>query len=283
MHRGYIKIWRKFKEDDLWTRKRTFSLFEAWLDMITEVNHKEKDIIIGMESFKCKRSESIRSIRNWAARWRWSEFKARKFFKLLQKTGKILVMKTTHKTSHISICNYDKYQNSDRQEIAETSHRDRTGIAQGTTNNNDKNEKNEKNKDIKDNIKPLWKQDTGLGYNEYRKLESKGYEIFVANREVLLDLKALLPKIDITATLENARIYWGSEKGWKKKCSGKSKTINWHTTYYNACLNKINWILKNISGQEIEKNDNLDGFKEVFAEIESDKLREKEQNNESRN
>ena len=45
MSKGWISIDRKIQEHYFWKEKRVFSKLEAWLDILLNVNHKEKKVV----------------------------------------------------------------------------------------------------------------------------------------------------------------------------------------------------------------------------------------------
>lgn len=110
MDRGYIAIWRKIVEHPFAKEKRTFSKYEAWIDILMTVRYSKKpeDVVMGMTVLKCNYAESLKSIPTWARRWGWSESKVRRYFKLLENLGQI-VTKSEGKTTRITVLNYSQY------------------------------------------------------------------------------------------------------------------------------------------------------------------------------
>jgi DNA replication protein DnaD len=146
MHRGYIRLWRKYQESDFWKERRSFSKFEAWLDILTEArsNPEPEEVVIGMSVVTVSRGESIKSLKTWAARWGWSRSKTKRFLDLLSKLHMIR-FKSDTKTTHLKVLNYDTY-NELRNGNEHQSSINRTSIEhQSSTDNNDKNVKNDKN------------------------------------------------------------------------------------------------------------------------------------------
>jgi hypothetical protein len=43
MHRGYIKLWRRLKDSDLWLKEK-FTRGQAWVDLLMLANHREGHI-----------------------------------------------------------------------------------------------------------------------------------------------------------------------------------------------------------------------------------------------
>ena len=55
MSKGWISIDRKIQEHYFWKEKRVFSKLEAWLDILLNVNHKEKKVVIKNTLFIVKK------------------------------------------------------------------------------------------------------------------------------------------------------------------------------------------------------------------------------------
>ena len=147
---GYIALHRKIRDNFLWKERRSFSKAEAWLDILMETQHSEKpqQVALGMTVLTCNYGESLKSIRTWAKRWRWSQNKVRRFFKLLQ-SASMIVTKSEQVTTRLTVCNYGKYdiRRNDNGTAAERQ-RNRSGTRteqHRQTDNNVKNEKNVKN------------------------------------------------------------------------------------------------------------------------------------------
>jgi hypothetical protein len=142
---GFIALYRKFENNFLWTEKRVFSKAEAWIDLLLEVNHKkETDVIINGTVFKCYRGQSLRSLKTWGERWNWDKSKVKRFFKLL-KNQSMIEIKDERKTTRLTICNYDHYQDWRHTGDTLATRSRHTGDTLTTPNNNDNNDNNEKN------------------------------------------------------------------------------------------------------------------------------------------
>jgi hypothetical protein len=136
LHRDIIKHWIFNKPEYL----------KAWITIIINANHEEKKVFLEGELIDCKRGQSLKSLQSWSKLFGagWSIQKVRTFFKLL-KADKMINLEGLRKTTRLTVCNYEKYQNQqhrDNTEITQRQHRDNT---QATTNKNDKNVNNEKN------------------------------------------------------------------------------------------------------------------------------------------
>ena len=140
MDRGYFAVWRKIEDHPFYKERRTFSKYEAWLDILMKAQHKKEpqEVVLGMTVLTCNYGETLRSTRSWAGQWGWSEAKVRRFFSLLEKLGQI-TSKSEGKTTRITILNYEQYDPRVTHDC--TSSRRVTDALPAT----DKNEKNEKN------------------------------------------------------------------------------------------------------------------------------------------
>lgn len=128
---GWISIYRKIQEHWLWTKKRRFSEFEAWMSLLFKANHKAIQVMIYKTVVDLKAGSFITSELKLAEQWGWSRETVRKFLKLLEKEKMLLVEHTT-KYTIVSIENWDLYQNptqQNRQQIRQ----------QSSTDNNDNN------------------------------------------------------------------------------------------------------------------------------------------------
>lgn len=139
MYQGYIKLWRKLQDNNLWTHEK-FTRGQAWVDLILLANHKPKKVMIrGIEIF-VDRGQLAQSELTLSKRWKWSRNKTRKFLKYLsQKTIHQIKQETNNITSIITILNYEAYQGDSHQTGHQKEHQKDT---KRNTNNNDKNDKN---------------------------------------------------------------------------------------------------------------------------------------------
>lgn len=111
---GWIKLHRKIRGHWLYTEKRKFSKYEAWLDLVMDANHHIGKVVIGNTVVPVPRGSTLTSIKKLAVRWGWSRHKTDDFLKALKKDTMIEHKKDTHFTL-ISIVNYDSYQSSENQ------------------------------------------------------------------------------------------------------------------------------------------------------------------------
>ena len=103
-----------------------------------------------MQLFDCGKGQSIMSLSNWAKQWGVAKDTARNFLVLLEKDGMIL-HESLGKTTRITVCNYDSYQDElhDSRTLSDFSSYDGRTIA-GTNKKNKKNKNEKNNKEIDD-------------------------------------------------------------------------------------------------------------------------------------
>ena len=149
MNDGWIKLYRRIKDNWLYKEKRKFSRFEAWIDLLLEANHKDNRFPLGNKIVECKRGQIITSVRKLCDRWGWSNTKINNFLILLQNENMIAFFSDAEKTV-ITIENYDMYQNANDAETTQERRESDTKTTREHTNKNDKNVKNDKKNIISD-------------------------------------------------------------------------------------------------------------------------------------
>jgi hypothetical protein len=134
---GWIKLDREITShwifEDSWK-------FRNWIDLLTLVNHSEQKVNIKGTVLTCNRGETLCSLDTFARRWNCDKSKVRRFLKLLE-ADSMIVLKSEHITTRLTICNYDTYQgerNADETKVKRKRNADETQV---TPNNNDKKEK----------------------------------------------------------------------------------------------------------------------------------------------
>ncbi|MGX7025844.1 DnaD domain-containing protein [Vagococcus hydrophili] len=106
---GWITIHRGVRDHWLYEEKRTFSKYEAWIDLLMDANHKDKKILFDGNLVEVQRGQVITSLRKICNRWGWSNNKAKRFLNLLQE-DEMIIWKSTTKKTVVTIVNYDFYQ-----------------------------------------------------------------------------------------------------------------------------------------------------------------------------
>jgi len=193
---GYISLHRKIQDNWLWKEKRKFSKFEAWVDLLMMVNHKDNKIVFDNELIEVKRGQTITSIRKLCERWNWSNTKVSTFLNLL-KSDEMCDAESDAKKTVITIYNYDLYQNITTQKTTQIHLSNDSETSQKHTNNNDNKENNDNNKKIyTEEFEILWelypkKNNKQLAYRYYkRNLKKYSYEeIKLSLENYLKDIK----------------------------------------------------------------------------------------------
>lgn len=111
--RGYICLSRGALDHEFFRRKE-YSEFEAWVWLLTEASWKPRARRIGEFMVQLNRGQLVASVRHLAEVWSWSKGKVERFISRL-KTETMVVTHVETGITVITICNYDKYQNSAKQ------------------------------------------------------------------------------------------------------------------------------------------------------------------------
>lgn len=136
---GHISLYRSIRKHWIWSDPVKF---QWWVDILLEANHKPQKVLIGDQLIECKRGQSAKSMCTWAKRWRVDRGQVRRFFKLLE-SDQMATIKTTSKTTMITICNYESYQD----------HRPSKGTTKRPSNEHQVNTNNNDNNDNKDSTR----------------------------------------------------------------------------------------------------------------------------------
>ena len=140
---GWIKIHRQIQKHWIWNNAE---YLKAWIAILITVNHEDNKVLIHGELFNCGRGESLMSLQNWVKIFgkNWTIQKVRTFFTLLENDAMICT-KGMRKTTCLTVCNYDSYQDLQQTNNKQTTDKQQANNKQITTNKNEKNDKNEKN------------------------------------------------------------------------------------------------------------------------------------------
>ncbi|MEB8265136.1 DnaD domain-containing protein [Mammaliicoccus sciuri] len=260
---GWISLHRSIENHWLYEEDRKFSKFEAWIDLLLMVNHKDNKTIMDGKLVTVKRGQRITSLRKLGDRWKWSLTKVDSFLRLLEQDKMIVVKKDTKKTL-VTIVNYDVYQNVDLEkrhrkdsEKTQKEQRKDSDKTQKKTNNNDNKENNENN-DNKENKKTSnvydFYQESGFGIiNQYtaqdityylESFENDSDEIVTAALKLALDrnkvnwgyakailkdwLKSNLKSISEVRAYEQQKLgNFKSRSGQNNNLQSKEKTPEW--------------------------------------------------------
>jgi hypothetical protein len=102
---GYIRLYRSIQ--DHWIFKNP-EYYKWWSDILLEVNYAEAKVPIKNELIYCGRGQTVKSYETWAERWRVDKGKVRRFFELL-KQDNMIKLENLQKTTRLTVCNYDTY------------------------------------------------------------------------------------------------------------------------------------------------------------------------------
>ena len=141
---GYSKLYRDFLDSDLWLAE-PFTKGQAWVDLFSLANHKDRTIWIRGVEVVVRRGELARSELSLARRWQWSRGKVRRFLDWLEGDKKIEHQKS-NVTSLIYIINYDRYNSNDTADSTADGHQTvQQTDTKRYTDKHDKHYKHEKN------------------------------------------------------------------------------------------------------------------------------------------
>jgi len=110
-HSNFIPINRKLFDHEFWDEKRSFSRFEAWMDLLQTARYEKEDKPewIGGKQIIYGRGQLPSSIRFLKKRWNWGSItKVETFLKVLQNKDMIVLEKGQGQFV-ITICKYDFY------------------------------------------------------------------------------------------------------------------------------------------------------------------------------
>lgn len=138
---GFIQLHRKIQDHWLYQEKRTFSKFEAWIDLIMMASHKDNKFLLGNELIEIKRGQFVTSELKLMEKWGWGKSKTRNFLSLLERDG-MIVKKSDRKKTTITICNYSVYHDNEKENRPQTDYEQTTSEPRTDTINNVKNVKN---------------------------------------------------------------------------------------------------------------------------------------------
>ena len=138
MSEGWIKLHRKLFSHFLWDERRSFSRFEAWMDLIQSAAYlDDNSTLIDGKLIKWNRSQYPASLSFLSTRWRWSISKTRGFLNLLEKDG-MITKSITQGITVITLCNYDTYNAKPQAESTSTASQGQGEGKERTTNQGSK-------------------------------------------------------------------------------------------------------------------------------------------------
>ena len=238
MDNSWIKITRGIQKH--WVYQNPLYL-KAWITILLNVNFKDSKTLIETDLIECKRGESIHSLNTWSKLLGkgWTIQKVRTFFKLLEK-DQMIITKGLRKTTRLSVCNYDTYQNEQQTANRQLTDSQQAANRQLTTREEGKERKEgkEEQKDCKRFPKNL-KEVLDYSYQEKKFYSFDAWHFYESFEES----------------------NWCNQKTGKPIKSWKGNLRTWANKGYNK-LNK--------SHQEVFR----DYMNELAKEVSSEKLRE---------
>lgn len=171
MNRGYIKLYRKITDCDIFNNDEPFDKRSAWIDLLLLANHKDNFVFNGMNKVVIKRGQHKTSLIKLQQRWHWGEKRVNAFLGLLQNEGMIHLEKCRsgmYRGVLITIVNYGVYQDfsaerTDQKQYQKTDQKQyqaeikggiKGGIKSSINNNVNNDIKNDIKNDSKNEKKP---------------------------------------------------------------------------------------------------------------------------------
>ena len=110
LEKGYIKLFRKLRDNVISKEKRKYSKFEAWIDILMQAQYspEPQPVILKMKVLIQHRGECLLSVKSWAERWGMSISAARRVLDMFQTLGFIRTV-TEQVTTRVIVCNYEDY------------------------------------------------------------------------------------------------------------------------------------------------------------------------------
>lgn len=149
---GFIKLSRKFFQNSYWTQKRTFSLSEAWLDLIQMARFDAEPTHILLPNGRqitIERGEIHASLRFLSLRWGWSVEKTLRYINKHMEKQEI-ERRTEQGESILRLCNYDSYNPLSNTDQNTDPNSDQNTDQTPTITNNKKDKKVKKEKENKE-------------------------------------------------------------------------------------------------------------------------------------
>jgi len=205
MKRGYLKLFRKIQENDIWLIK-PFSPGQAWVDLLLLANIKDSRFSKRGQVIKVKRGQIAISVKGFADRWGWSRGKVDRFFRRLENEHRIEHQKN-NVTTCITILNYDEYNQANTKT-------DTKRTPNGHQTDTSKEAKEVNNKELSD-FEQVWKL---YPNKDGKKQAEKHFRASVKTKE---DYSSIL------TALENYKKHLAVET-WKKPKNGSTWFNNWN-------------------------------------------------------
>lgn len=136
--KGWISLHRSITEHWVWKDSQKL---KWWLDILLQANHEGNKVNVGMQLIDCGRGQCVLSLKNWSERWGVSRDTVRNFLTLLKSDAMITTENLT-KSTRITICNYESYQGTLRDDQTQTKRKPSAGQTLSDINNNSNNKEN---------------------------------------------------------------------------------------------------------------------------------------------
>lgn len=147
MGQGWICLHRKIRECDFIWDDKPFSKGQAWIDLLLQVNHEDKEIMFNGSYKKIERGQTLTSLTKLSEQWGWSRKKTTKFLNEL-KMAQMLDLKSDNKSTTVTVINYSLYQDMGTAKEPQKNRKRTSEEHQRNTNNNDITTTNNENNDI---------------------------------------------------------------------------------------------------------------------------------------
>lgn len=237
MSEGWISVHRGIQQCWIWENEKNL---KWWITILLNVNHSDKKYPIGHEINICRSGQSFRSLEGWTELFSCSKKTTIKFFEMLKKDSMIsteVIGNGNRRKLLLTVLNWDKYQQPSTERIPDFPLKEYPTLP---PNNNDNNDNNDNKEEVEDKNKG-WRDDFEIYLNE----ATESYEKIIKDADFIKDREKYHPNIDIKLSLEKSfKDYWSTEAAWSKRKKGKSKTLDWLSTFRNSLDQKMNQVYK---------------------------------------
>ncbi len=196
-----------------------------------KVNHEPKKVLIHGKLYECDRGQSLLSIESWVEEFgvnKWSRQRVRTFFNLL-KDDQMINLEGMQKTTRLTVCNYEQYQDSQPAENQQTTNKQPTANQQLTTTK--EGIKNDKKIIYMNGTKSKHFYDSEISANQSGSLIKQYEQVaeFILKQNVLPKVKHQLSYKSFATCYNKAKQYGykisdylRSMENWTEPKSGKS-------------------------------------------------------------
>jgi len=108
MNRGYIKLWRRLRDNPLWLSE-PFTRGQAWVDLLMLANHKKSLIDIRGILVEIEEGQVLAGGEFLGGRWKWSRKKVSNFLKYLE-TAQQIAQQKSNVCTVVTITNWKDHQ-----------------------------------------------------------------------------------------------------------------------------------------------------------------------------